>query len=124
MKTTFTLVILFVLSLTTLQGYSKPHTGPGFIDKTNNSGEKKDITVGSDRKSGDIQLHVATIRAGKAVITILDASGKTRLQQTCLLTSSNNIIPLKNATRLTEGPYTVRVISNHQTYTTRFMIWK
>ena len=47
------------------------------------------------------------------------------IQQTNHVTgSSENIIPLKNATGLAEGAYTVQLISNNETYTARFMIWK
>jgi hypothetical protein len=86
-------------------------------------GKKMEITIGANRASGEMQLRFTTGKPGKAAITVFNESGAIVLQQTDEVTNNINIIPLKNATRLTEGSYKVRLILNNETYITRFMIW-
>lgn len=86
--------------------------------------KKKEITIGANRASGEMQLHFTADKAGAATISIFNESADLVLQQTEQVKNNFNTIPLKNATRLTEGTYTVRVFLNNETYTTRFMIWK
>jgi hypothetical protein len=124
MKIIFTLLVLSVLSLTAQRLYPASFTTHSFNSKTNNSDKKKEISIGSNRESGELQLHFTAGKEGEAIITILNEAGKIILRQTNQVTNSINIIPLKNATGLTEGSYTVHLISNKETYTTRFMIWK
>lgn len=98
--------------------YNYLHNKPG------NGGKKMEITVGSSRTSGDMHIRFRAKKAGNASIAILDESGKVVLQQSSQVADSVNTIPLKDATALGEGAYTVRLIFNNETYTTRFLIWK
>jgi hypothetical protein len=89
-----------------------------YIDK------KNEISIGANRTTGEMQLRFTTDKAGKASITVLNDLGEIVLQQTETVTNSLNTIPLKKATELNEGSYTVRLVIHKETYHTRFMIWK
>ncbi len=123
-KIIFTLTVLSLFSLTAQPVYSISFTNHSFSGKTDDGGKKKAISIGSNRASGNMQLRFTADKAGEANITILNKSGKIVLQQTNEVTNSLNTIPLTSATGLAEGSYTVRLISNNETYTTRFLIWK
>jgi hypothetical protein len=124
MKTIFTLIILSVFSITAQPVYSASFTNNGLSIKTGHDDKKKEISIGSNRESGDLELHFTAEKEAEATITILNESGKIVLQQTNQVTNIINTIPLKNATGLAEGVYTLRLISNNKTYITRFLIWK
>ncbi|MEP7142956.1 MAG: T9SS type A sorting domain-containing protein [Ferruginibacter sp.] len=124
MKIIFTLIILSVFSLTTQAAHAATFPNAGCGIKTDEVDKKNELRIGSNRESGDMQLYFTAEKEGDAIITILNKSGEIVLQQTNRLTNSNNIIPLKNATALTEGSYTLRLLSNNETYTARFLVWK
>ena len=123
-KIIFTLTVLCVLSLTSQPVFSSTFTHHSLSGNADNGGKKQAISIGSNRASGNMQLRFTSGKAGEASITILNESGKIVLQQTNQVTNSINTIPLTNATELPEGNYTIRLISNNETMTTRFMIWK
>jgi len=114
--------VIFMLSLTTLAAFNPPITINPFIGK--DGGKNKEISIGTNRATGEMQVRFTTEQVGKASITVLNASGDIVLQQTNEVTISSNSIPLKNATQLKEGSYTVRLALNNETYHTRFMIWE
>ena len=114
--------VIFMLSLTTLAASNPSITINPFIGK--DDGKNKEISIGTNRATGEMQVRFTTEQVGKASITVLNASGDIVLQQTNEVTNSSNSIPLKNATQLKEGSYTVRLALNNETYHTRFMIWE
>ena len=71
-----------------------------------------------------MQLHFTASKAGKAIITVEDESGKIVLQQTEEVTMNKNIIPLKNSVGLPGGQYSVRLILHKKTYTVNFLSLK
>ena len=124
MKIIFTLIIISAFSVAARPAYSTSSTNHGVNIKINNGDKKEKITIGSNRESGDMELRFATDKKGEATITVLNESGKIMLQQANEVKNGVNTIPLKNATGLTGGSYTVCLISNKETYTTRFLVWK
>jgi len=122
--------ILFSLSLLCAHGLTTEALGNTglinhcLINNPVNGGKKMEITIGSSRASGDMHLRFNSKKAGNASISILDEAGKIVLQQSNQVANSENIIPLKNVTKLGEGTYTVRLVLNNQSYTSGFLIWK
>jgi methionine-rich copper-binding protein CopC len=121
-KIIFSLTAIVMVCLAAQPAFSTSNQAENFNSKKNN--KEKEITIGANRESGEMQLHFTADKAGAASITIFNESGDPVLQQTEQVKNSFNTLPLKNATRLKEGTYTVRIILNNETYTTRFMIWK
>jgi len=124
MKIIFTLIAFSLFNLAAKPVNSNSFTGPRFGTSPCKDDKKEEIRIESNRKSGDMQLRFTTDKEGEAIITILNEAGKIVLQQTNQVASCINIIPLINAISLAEGSYTVRIISNDETYSTRFLIWK
>lgn len=121
-KIFYSLSVIAILSLTAQPAYNAP-----IIEYSFNfikDGKKIEVTIGTNRASGEMQLRFTSDQAGKASITVVNESGEIVLEQTAEVVNNNNAIPLKNATQLTEGYYTVRLILNNETYFTRFIIWK
>jgi hypothetical protein len=104
--------------------YSSAVTISGSMPEMGVSGEKKSISIVSDRESGDLKLRFESDKDAAALIIITDGSGTTVIEQPCMLRNTVNSIPLKKATALPEGNYTVRLLLNGETYTTRFLVWK
>lgn len=123
-KIIFTLVLLTVLSLFAQPSFSASCTDNPFSISPANGEKKKTITLSSNRKSGEMLIRFTAKKAGEASVTILNGEGEIVLQQTNQLNNSYNAIPLKNATNLPDGSYTVQMIVNNETLTTRFMILK
>ncbi len=115
--------VIAMLCLAAQNTYSKSITNNSFNGGTRDDNKKK-ISIGASRASGEMHLRFTSDQAGKVSISIINASGEIVLQQTEQVSSRNNTIPLKNATQLMEGSYTVRLTMNNESYSTRFMIWK
>lgn len=123
-KIILTLTVLTIFSLFAQPVFSASGTNDPFGISPGNGEKKKAITLGSNRRSGEMLVRFTAKKAGEASITILNEEGKIVLQQTNQLKSSYNAIPLKNAANLADGSYTVQMIANNETFATRFMIWK
>src|SRR6187431_3068154 len=63
--------------------------------------KKKEISIGTNRTTGEMLLKFTANKTGKAFITVLNESGEIVLQQTEKVINSINTIPLKKATQLT-----------------------
>ncbi|MBC7889168.1 MAG: T9SS type A sorting domain-containing protein [Ferruginibacter sp.] len=120
-KIIFSLTVLCLIAISALPAYSTSLTN---FSKTKNGNVKKEISIGTNRASGEMLLRFTAHKEGAASITIINESGKIVWQQTNQVRSSINIIPLKNAILLSEGSYTVRLIVNNETYTKGLLIWK
>jgi len=121
-KIIFTLTVLTVLSLFAQPSFSASCTNNPYSISPGYGENKKAIVLGSNRKSGEMLVRFTAKKAGEASITILNEEGKIVLQQTNQLNSSYNAIPLKNATNLPDGSYTVQMIANNVIFKARFMI--
>lgn len=124
MKKFFTLTVLVVFGLTVQPAYSASFTNNNFSKNKDDGGKKKEISIGSDRASGDMVLRFTASKAGEASITVLNETGKIVMRQTSKVTNSANTISLKDATALPEGRYTVQLTSNNKTLSADFHIWK
>ena len=120
MKSIFTLTVLIVLSLSTTSAFCTSGSNKPSID----GGKKKEITIGSNRASGDMLLRFNATKAGEVSIIIFNEDGKVVSQQTNQVNKRNNVIVLKNATSLPEGAYTVELTANGETHITGFMMLK
>jgi len=69
-------------------------------------------------------VHCKLTKISQLTNDLLVVLSKVVLQQSNQVADSVNTIPLKDATTLGEGAYTVQLILNNKTYTTRFLIWK
>ena len=70
------------------------------------------------------QIKVKAIKAGKGDIMVFDASGKVVLHQQAALLQGNNTIIINNITNLSDGYYTIRLVANDETFTSKLIIWK
>jgi hypothetical protein len=84
---------------------------------------KKGITIMPNAETKDIKVIFKADKEAKATIVVLDEAGKKVLNQDALLNSGNNNINVNNFHTLNEGTYTIQLISNNETYTSKFMIW-
>lgn len=83
-----------------------------------------EMIIAPNPSSNSAQIRIKSAKAGAGVVTIFDAGGKGVLTQQVNLLAGNNSVTLNNITSLTEGYYTVRLIANEETYSTKFLIWK
>lgn len=102
-----------VFSYTTL---STEHSYKGERDK--------DLSIMPDRASGEMKVRFKATKAAEARLEVIDEAGKVLLQQTAQLAPGMNDVPLVNSLKLNEGSYTLRLVTNNQTYNSRFLIWK
>jgi hypothetical protein len=123
MKKTFTLAIIFSISAIIQPAFCGALADQR-IKHAVTSFNNKSIAIGSDRKTGELQLHFEADQPGEATITIADAGGNIVWQQTSQLKGCVNRIPLKQATSLAEGQYTVRLVAGSNRFSTTLMIWK
>lgn len=85
---------------------------------------KNEISLVSDRATGNTQVRFKATKAGQAAITVSDEAGNIVLQQNNQVTSGVNTLPIINLLKLAEGNYTVRLTINNQTYSSKFLLWK
>ena len=72
----------------------------------------------------DIKIILVNDKATEATIEVIDENGKKVLQQSAQLTAGNNNINIDNFQSLNEGTYTIKLISNNETQTSKFLFWK
>jgi hypothetical protein len=85
-----------------------------------------EITVGYNNKKSTLEVKVVTeLKTGtEAKFTIQDQKGKTVFTKTTNLAEGENIIPLEEITKLTEGTYTLKMVANKKIQSTKFTVWK
>ena len=84
----------------------------------------KDLSIMPDRASGEMKARFKAVKAGTAALEVIDEGGKVVLQQTAQLVPGMNDVPIINSLKLNEGAYTLRLVTNNQTYNSMFLIWK
>ncbi|MFZ4059053.1 MAG: T9SS type A sorting domain-containing protein [Ferruginibacter sp.] len=82
------------------------------------------LIVTPNPSSSDAQIRFNAVKGGIASIVVLDAAGKTILQQQSTLMVGNNNISLNKLSALSEGMYTVKMLTNNEQYTTSLIIWR
>jgi phage-related protein len=86
--------------------------------------DKKGISIMPNGATNDVKIIFKTDKAATGSIAVLDERGKNILQQNASITTGNNNININDFHKLSEGTYTIQLISNNETYTSSFMIWK
>ena len=86
--------------------------------------DKKGISIMPNAATNDVKIIFKTANATTGSIAVLDESGKNILQQNTLITAGNNNININDFHKLSEGTYTVQLLSDHKTYFSTFMVWK
>lgn len=102
-------------------------TDQAIFSTTNNQSYrnlKKGITIMPNAATHDVKIIFKTDKSAAAKIIVLDESGKNVLQQNAQIAEGDNNINIDNFHSLNDGTYTIQLISNNETYTSTFIIWK
>jgi Secretion system C-terminal sorting domain len=84
----------------------------------------KEMTISPNPSSTNAQVRIKMTKATKGDISVFDAAGKVVLRQQASLLAGNNSIILNDITTLSGGYYTVRLVANEETFTSKLLIWK
>ncbi|MBS1496391.1 MAG: T9SS type A sorting domain-containing protein [Bacteroidetes bacterium] len=84
----------------------------------------KDFLITPNPASTNAQIRFNAIKSGQAQIIVFDAAGKAVLQQQASVLAGNNSIALNNIVNLSEGMYTVRMIVNNESFSSKLIVWK
>ena len=85
---------------------------------------KKGLSIMPNAATQNIKIIFSTYQAADAKIEIIDENGKKVLGQSATLTAGSNSINIDNFHSLNEGTYTIQLISNNETQTSKFLYWK
>lgn len=85
---------------------------------------KKGMSIMPNAATKDIKIILVKDKATAATIEVIDENGKKVLQQSTQLTAGNNNINVDNFHSLDEGTYTIKLIANNETQTSKFLFWK
>ena len=89
------------------------------------SGSKvKDFVITPNPASADAQIRFYAAKSGVAKIIVYDAAGKVVQQQQANVLSGNNSIAINNITKLSEGMYTIKMITNEESFSSKLIVWK
>jgi Secretion system C-terminal sorting domain len=88
------------------------------------SWKANEMIISPNPSSTNAQIKINTAKASKGDISIFDAAGKVVLRQQAPLLAGNNSIILNDITTLSGGYYTVRLVANEETFTSKLLIWK
>jgi Secretion system C-terminal sorting domain len=83
-----------------------------------------EMIISPNPSSTNAQIKINTAKAAKGDISVFDATGKLVLKQQASLLAGNNSIVLNDITTLSGGYYTVRLVANEETFTSKLLIWK
>jgi hypothetical protein len=83
-----------------------------------------EMNIVPNPSNSNAQIRISITKAGRGDISVFDATGKQVLHQQSNVLAGNNNIAINDITTLTDGYYTVRLIVNNQTYTTKLIVWK
>ncbi len=84
----------------------------------------KEMTISPNPSSTNAQIRIKITKATKGDISVFDATGKIVLRQQASLLAGNNSIILNDIVTLSGGYYTVRLVANEETFTSKLLIWK
>ena len=85
---------------------------------------KKGLSIMPNAATKDIKIIFSIYQAANAKIEVIDENGKKVLGQSAILTAGTNSINIDNFHSLNEGTYTIQLISNNETQTSKFLYWK
>jgi Secretion system C-terminal sorting domain len=81
-----------------------------------------EMTVSPNPANAEVQLKVKVDKKAVAEIIIVDAAGKIMVKQSAQLYAGSNNIEVNNLSKLSEGFYTIRLVSGKDIYTTKLII--
>ena len=84
----------------------------------------KELTISPNPASTNAQLKFNADKSGVATIAVYDASGKIVLQQQATVLAGNNSIAINNIVSLADGMYTVKMIINNESLSSKLIVWK
>jgi hypothetical protein len=85
---------------------------------------KKGLSIMPNAATKDIKIILVKDKATEATIEVIDENGKKVLQQSAQLAAGNNNINVDNFHSLNEGTYIIKLITNNEIQTSRFLFWK
>jgi hypothetical protein len=83
-----------------------------------------EMIISPNPSSSNALVKVKVIKACTGTIAIYDAAGKVVLTQQASLLMGNNSIIINNITSLSDGCYTIRLMANNETFTSKLLVWK
>ena len=86
--------------------------------------KENEMMVFPNPTSSNAQIKVKATKTCSGDITVFDASGKVVLKQQASLLEGNNTIVINNIVTLSEGYYTIRLIANNETFSSKLLIWR
>ncbi len=86
--------------------------------------KSNEMVISPNPSSNTAQIRVKIAKSTTGDITVFDATGKVVLKQQTALLLGNNTIIIDNIAKLSEGYYSVRLIANDETYSSKILIWK
>ncbi|MDN3659048.1 T9SS type A sorting domain-containing protein [Ferruginibacter paludis] len=125
MKTIFTTLfaVIAIISVNAKGNFDVAiHTSS--VSSYTNGIEKKGITIMPNASTNDVKVIFTSDKAATGKVIVLDETGKKVLQQNATIAAGKNSINIDDFHKLNEGTYTIQLISNNETYTSSFMIWK
>lgn len=125
MKTIFTTLfaVIAIISVNAKGNFDVAiHTSS--VSGYTNGIEKKGITIMPNASTNDVKVIFTSDKAATGKVVVLDETGKKVLQQNATIAAGKNSINIDDFHKLNEGTYTIQLISNNETYTSSFMIWK
>ncbi|MEI7736268.1 MAG: T9SS type A sorting domain-containing protein [Ferruginibacter sp.] len=85
--------------------------------------ENRQLIITPNPASGSAQAKINCSKAGKGTIHIFNAAGQLVLQQNITVQKGSNAVLLNNITLLTPGYYTVTLLINDETRSSKLLIW-
>ncbi|MGC4100218.1 T9SS type A sorting domain-containing protein [Ferruginibacter sp.] len=86
--------------------------------------KNSEMSISPNPSSTSAQVKMKITKACTGDIKVFDRNGRLVLNQQASLQAGINTIVLNNVTTLSEGFYTVRLIANNETFTSKLLIWK
>ncbi|MEO5941972.1 MAG: T9SS type A sorting domain-containing protein [Ferruginibacter sp.] len=83
-----------------------------------------DFLITPNPASTNAQIRFNADKAGQAQIIVFDAAGKAVMQQQANVLTGNNSIAINNIVKLSEGMYTVKMIVNNESFSSKLIVWK
>ncbi len=86
--------------------------------------KNNEMVIAPNPSSNGAQIKIKIAKAATGDISVFDAAGKLVLKQQATLLAGSNTVVLNNITLLAEGYYTIRLIANNETFSSKLLIWK
>jgi hypothetical protein len=88
------------------------------------SSKPKDFIITPNPASTNAQIRFSAEKAGSAQLLVYDAAGKVVLKQQANVLEGNNSIAINHIIQLSDGMYTVRLVTNNESFSSKLIVWK